>query len=100
MTICQPEHDPFAFTMDSLHKVPNSVIWRWRTKSIWHKLTLQFPLLLVLIQHPQLHQKHRNQYKHLKNFFLCRKQFMLQNQAERTNSALYILTVYIGVIQH
>lgn len=53
-----------------LQKAPSAVIWRWRTKPIQHKLTLQFPLLLFPIQHPQLHQKHRNQYKHEEVFFL------------------------------
>lgn len=53
-----------------LQEVPNAVIWRWRTKPIQDKLTLQFPLLLVPIQHLQFHQKHRNQYKHEEVFFV------------------------------
>lgn len=76
-----------------LQKAPSAVTWRWKTEPIGYKLTLQFPLLLLPVQHPQLHQKHRNQYKH-EVFFLFRKQFMAQKQAERTNTALCILAVY------
>lgn len=65
---------------------------RGEPEPVWYQLTLQFPLLLVSIRHPKLHQNHVNQYKREEVFFLLRK-CMVQNQAERTNTALYILAV-------